>query len=183
MSGRAAVSVPMVRDPDHTVPIVRARLNEAIVPARARHRRQPHDDRRPPRRASQWKSCRPRPNHDCIRQSGTPSSRSSGNSQWAARLRGMPVLVHDFRSSVSRELGRTQRPGHSGAGCIFVHHIRLPARSVIFSFASSSRRRRARRAAPRGHRQKRRPSQRAVTFPSGRTRRAIVDTGYEACCS
>jgi predicted aspartyl protease len=182
---RTAVVVPMVRDANHTVPIVQARLNRGalfplVLDTGGNHTMIGR------RRAAASKV-------DIMGAHGqvTTAFGNSNNTQLGIvgelalgplALRGMPVLVHDFgKSALSPALGGELNVLGTPALAAF-SHITFDYRRqrVIFDYAG-------RFVPPPRERSLRLPLSVTreghlsvpVTFPNGRTRQALVDTGYD----
>ncbi|MFN0126930.1 MAG: aspartyl protease family protein [Verrucomicrobiales bacterium] len=182
---RTPVAVPMVRDPNHTVPIVRARINRGeLFPL----------------------VLDTGGNHTMIgRQRATVSdveimgmhgqiTTAFGNQQntqlgivgelgiGQLAIRGMPVLVHEFgKSSLSPSLGGELNVMGTPALAAFSYiTFDYSRQQVIFDYAGHF-------VPPARDRSLRLPLKVTheghlsvpVTFPNGRTRQVIVDTGYD----
>ncbi len=182
---RTPVAVPMVRDPHHSVPIVRARINRGdsfplVIDTGGNHTMIGR------RRAESS-------NVEIIGRHGQVTT-AFGNQQSTRlgiigemalgrlALRGMPVLVHDFgKSALSPTLGGELNVIGTPALAAFSYITFDYARqTVIFDYAG-------RFVPPPRDRSLRLPLtvtreghlSAPVTFPNGRTRHAIVDTGYD----
>jgi len=182
---RSPVAVPMVRDPNHTVPIVRARLNRGelfplVIDTGGNHTMIGRH------RAELSKV-------EITRRTGHITT-AFGN-QKATRLgivgelslgqlsmRGMPVLVHEFGKStlapsLGGELNVLGTPALAAFSYVTFDYRR---QQVIFDYAGHF-------VPPPRERTLRLPLtvtreghlSAPVTFPNGRTRHAIVDTGYD----
>lgn len=182
---RSPVSVPMVRDPNHTVPIVRARINRGepfplVLDTGGNHTMIG-------RRRAEAANVEIMGQHGQVttafgNQNETKLGIVGELSLGSLALRGMPVLVHDFaKSSLSPALGSELNVMGTPALAAF-SHVTFDYRQqrVIFDYAGRflhPPRERSLRlpltVTPEGHLSV------AVTFPNGRTRQAIVDTGYD----
>lgn len=182
---RSPVAVPMVRDPDHTVPIVRARLNGGesfplVLDTGGNHTMISR------RRAEKSKVEIMGPHGQITTAFGNQNDTRLGIVGELAlgelALRGMPVLVHDFgKSALSPALGGELNVMGTPALAAFSHvTFDYHRQRVIFDYAgrfTPPPRERALRlpltVTREGH------LSAPVTFPNGQTRQAIVDTGYD----
>jgi len=175
----------MVRDPDHTVPIIRARLNRGesfplVLDTGGNHTMIGS------RRAEKSKVEIMGPHGQITTAFGNHQTTRLGIVGELAlgklALRGMPVLVHDFgKSPLSPALGGELNVLGTPALAAFSHVIfDYQRQQVIFDYAG-------RFVPPPRKRSLRLPMTVTheghlsvpVTFPNGRTRQAIVDTGYD----
>jgi predicted aspartyl protease len=182
---RTPVAVPMVRDPNHTVPIVRARLNRGetfplVLDTGGNHTMIGR------RRADSSNVEIMGPHGQITTAFGNQNETRLGIvgelSMGRLALRGMPVLVHDFgKSSLSPALGGELNVMGTPALAAFSNvTFDYQRNQVIFDYAGQF-------VAPPRERSLRLPLtvtreghlSVAVTFPNGRTRQAIVDTGYD----
>lgn len=182
---RTPVAVPMVRDPEHTVPIVRARLNRGdafplVLDTGGNHTMIGR------KRAEASKVEIMGPHGQITTAFGNQQSTHLGIvgelALGSLSLRGMPVLVHDFgKSSLSPALGGELNVMGTPALAAFSHiTFDYKRQRVIFNYAGEfdppSRDRSLRlplSVTNEGHLSV------PVTFPGGSTRQAIVDTGYD----
>jgi predicted aspartyl protease len=182
---RTQVAVPMVRDPHHTVPIVRARLNRGgtfplVLDTGGNHTMIGRQ------RAEKANVEIMGPYGQITTAFGNQQNTRLGiigeMSLGGLAIRGMPVLVHDFgKSSLSPALGGELNVMGTPALAAFSFITFDYARArVLFDYAGTfvpPPRERSLRlpltVTPEGHLSV------PVTFPNGRTRQAIVDTGYD----
>ena len=182
---RGVVEVPMVRNTAHTVPIVRARLNNGasfplVLDSGGNHTMIS-------RRRAEASQLAPLAGHGRIttafgNQEPTQPALARELSMGLLTLRGVPVLVHGFRSSALAEaLGPDLNVLGTPAMAAF-SYITFDYRrgSVFFSFDQpfqpASRETTLRlplSVEKEGH------FSVPITFPGGRTMRALVDTGYD----
>lgn len=182
---RTPVAVPMVRDPNHTVPIVRARLNRGepfplVLDTGGNHTMIG-------RRRAEASKVEIMGAHGQVttafgNQNNTRLGIVGELSLGSLALRGMPVLVHDFgKSALSPSLGGELNVMGTPALAAFSHvTFDYQRQRVIFDYAG-------RFVPPPRERSLRLPLTVTkeghlsvpVTFPNGRTRQALVDTGYD----
>lgn len=182
---RGPVSVPMVRDAQHTVPIVEARINRGerfplVLDTGGNHTmigRRRADKSRMTIMGPHGKITTAFGNREETRL-GLVGELVLGD----MTLRGMPVLVHSFgKSALSPALGGELNILGTPAMAAFSHvTFDYERHRVIFDYTGPfdppSRERALRlplTITKEGHLSV------AVTFPNGRTRQAIVDTGYD----
>jgi len=182
---RGPVAVPMVHDSEHTVPIVRARLNRGetfplVLDTGGNHTMIGQ------RRAEKAKVEIMGPHGQITTAFGNQQATLLGFvgelSMGGVALRGMPVLVHNFgKSALSPALGGELNVLGTPAMAAFSHiTFDYQRQRVIFDYAG-------RFVPPPRERSLRLPITITkeghlsvpVTFPNGRTRHAIVDTGYD----
>jgi len=182
---RGPVSVPMVRDPNHTVPIVRARLNRGesfplVLDTGGNHTMIGS------RRAEKSKVEMMGPHGQITTAFGNFEKTQLGivgeMSLGDLALRGMPVLVHSFgKSALSPALGGELNVLGTPALASFSYvTFDYQRHRVLFDFSG-------RFVPPPRERSLRLPLTVTkeghlsvpVTFPNRRTSQAIVDTGYD----
>ncbi len=182
---RTPVAVPMVRDANHTVPIVRARLNRGelfplVLDTGGNHTMIG-------RRRAEASKVEIMGAHGQV----TTAFGNRNNTQLgivgelalgSLAMRGMPVLVHDFgKSALSPALGGELNVLGTPALAAFSHvTFDYRRQQVVFDYAG-------RFVPPPRERSLRLPLSVTreghlsvpVTFPNGSTRQALVDTGYD----
>jgi predicted aspartyl protease len=182
---RGVVEVPMVRSANHMIPIVQARLNRGhpfplVIDTGGNHTMIS-------RRRAEASQLLPMAGHGHIttafgNQERTEPAMAGELSMGRLHLRGVPVLVHEFRSSeLSSALGSDLNVLGTPALAAFSYVTFDYARGVVafsygepFSPPPAGAALRLRLAVEsEGHLSV------PVTFPGGRTMRALVDTGYD----